>query len=156
MGVETKFELNQETKDVLQELLQLNVDSRDGFRYAAEQTEDLTLVSLFDKLAAERQAQADDFAAVLTINEADPNRTGSFSASLHRSWMAIREAFSSNNDYTVLAEAERGEDVIKQAYESALKNHPGTAMNDVLQRHYQQVKLAHDRVRDLRDERNNE
>jgi uncharacterized protein (TIGR02284 family) len=67
--------------------------------------------------------------------------------------MAVREAFSSNNEYTVLAEAERGEDTIKQAYEAALRDHPGTAMNDVLQRQYLQVKHAHDRVRDLRDAR---
>ena len=152
MSVETKVNLKQETKDILQELLQINIDSRDGFRYAAQQTEDLTLVSLFDKAAAERQMQADDLSATLTINAEEPNRTGSFAPKLHRSWIAVREAFTSDSEYTVLAEAERGEDMIKQAYENALKHHAGTAMNDVLQRHYRSVKATHDRVRDLRDE----
>ncbi len=153
MAVETKINLSEETKTVLQELLQMNIDSRDGFRYAAQQTDNLTLISLFDKLASERDAQGQELSACLTINDEEPNRTGSFAASLHRSWMAVREAFTSNNEYTVLAEAERGEDTIKQAYEAALKDHPGTAMNDVLQRQYRQVKMAHDRVRDLRDAR---
>lgn len=153
MSVETKIDLSQETKSMLQELLQLNIDSRDGFRYAAQQTDNLTLISLFDKLAAERDAQAQELSASLSINDEEPNRTGSFSAALHRSWMAVREAFTSNNEYAVLCEAERGEDTIKSAYESALKDHPGTAMNDVLQRQYRQVKMAHDRVRDLRDAR---
>src|SRR5436190_20233303 len=115
MSVETKIDLTQETKDVLHELLQLNIDSRDGFRYAAQQTENLTLISLFDKLAAERDAQAQELSACLTINDENADRTGSFAAALHRSWMAVREAFSSNNEFAVLAEAERGEDTIKQA-----------------------------------------
>ena len=153
MAVETKIDLTQETKKVVQELLQLNIDSRDGFRYAAQQTENLTLISLFDKLGAERDSQAQELSACLAINDENPNREGSFAAALHRSWMAVREAFSSNNEFAVLAEAERGEDTIKQAYESALKEHPGTAMNDVLQRQYRQVKMAHDRIRDLRDQR---
>ena len=41
MAVETKIDLTQETKKVVQELLQLNIDSRDGFRYAAQHTENL-------------------------------------------------------------------------------------------------------------------
>jgi uncharacterized protein (TIGR02284 family) len=67
-------------------------------------------------------------------------------------WMSIREQFSSNNLYAVLAEVERGEDQIKHAYEQALRSTAGSAMNDVLTRHYTQVKSAHDRIRDLRDE----
>jgi len=153
MTLETKTALCQETKDCLQELIQMNIDSRDGYQYAAKQTQDLTLISLFQQMAAERQAQADDLAAALTINAEKPCREGSYAAAMHRSWIAVREAFTNQNEYVVLCEAERGEDAIKNGYEQTLKNHPGTAMNDVLQKHFEQVRIAHDRIRDMRDER---
>ncbi len=53
--------------------------------------------------------------------------------------------------YSVLAEAERGEDTIRASYESILRDNPTGAMADVLQRQYLAVKRQHDKVRDLRD-----
>jgi uncharacterized protein (TIGR02284 family) len=50
-----------------------------------------------------------------------------------------------------LAEAERGEDHIKRAYEDVLTETAGSPMNGVLQVQYSQVKAGHDKVRDLRD-----
>ncbi|TWT39087.1 PA2169 family four-helix-bundle protein [Blastopirellula retiformator] len=57
----------------------------------------------------------------------------------------------STDCYAILAEAEAGEDHIKHAYEDALKETAGSAMNDVLQKQYAQVKQGHDRIRDMRD-----
>jgi uncharacterized protein (TIGR02284 family) len=55
------------------------------------------------------------------------------------------------DDYAIVAEAERGEDVAKAAYENALKETlPGTAQA-VVQRQAAQVRQAHDAVRDIRD-----
>lgn len=156
MTVETKLNLNQETMDALQDLVQINIDSRDGFQHAAEKVDNLTLQSLFQKLASERNQQADELSRLLAINLEEPHRKGSYAAAIHRCWTACREACSSNNAYAVLAEAERGEDQIKAAYENALKQTAGSAVNDVLTRQYAQVKDAHDRVRDLRDESKNE
>lgn len=152
MALETKTNLKKETIKKLQELIQLNVDSKDGFQQAATSIEDMTLSTLFQSLAHQREEQANQLAKYVEWNHEQPDRTGSYAAVLHRAWLSIREMVSSNNLYAVLAEAERGEDQIKHAYETALKETAGSAVNDVLMHQYAQVKAAHDRVRDLRDE----
>jgi uncharacterized protein (TIGR02284 family) len=152
MTVETKLHLDKETRDTLAELLTLNIDSRDGFREASEKMDDVTVGSLCQTLAMQRQAQADELARLLEVNSQEPDRSGSFAAAAHRIWMGIREALSPDNTYALLAEAERGEDHIKSGYESALKKTAGSAVTDVLNHQYGQVKAAHDRVKMLRDE----
>ena len=152
MALETKASLQKETIQKLQELIQVNIDSRDGFRQAAESTEDMTLSTLFQSLSHQREEQAAELSKFVEWNRESPNREGSYAAAMHRSWMAIREMLSSDDLYPVLAEAERGEDQIKMAYEQALKKTAGSAVNDVLTQQYAQVKAAHDRIRDLRDQ----
>jgi len=153
MALETKLDLLPETVDALHDLIQVNIDSRDGFRYAAECVHDVALSSAFERIGNERQGQADELASYLEWNGEDSPRKGSFAAAVHRTWMAIREMLSSDDTYAVLAEAERGEDQIKQAYEQALRKTAGSAMNDVLLQQYAQVKAVHDHIRDLRDAR---
>jgi uncharacterized protein (TIGR02284 family) len=154
MAVETKQALTTETIAALQELIQINIDSRDGFRQAAGALDDLTLKSAFEQLADDRDEQADELARYVAWSGQHPRKEGSVAAAVHRSWMSIRELMSSDDNYAMLCEAERGEDTIKGAYEKALKRSAGSAMNDVLLRQYAAVKAAHDRIRDLRDECN--
>ncbi|WP_437204960.1 PA2169 family four-helix-bundle protein [Planctomicrobium sp. SH664] len=152
MPLESKTDLREETLEQIQDLIQTNIDSRDGFRHAASAIEDLNLSTLFHSLATQREEQANELSRYVEWNHEQPRREGSFAAALHRHWMTIRESLSTNNLYTVLAEAERGEDQIKTAYEEALRATAGSAMNDVLLRQYAQVKGDHDRIRDLREE----
>jgi uncharacterized protein (TIGR02284 family) len=152
MAIETKQSLSAETIRFLQELIQANIDSRDGFRYAAGVIDNLTLQSAFEQLADDRDLQADELARYVSWSGEQPRREGSVAAMVHRTWMGIREMVSSDNTYAILAEAERGEDAIKSAYESALESAAGSAMHDVLLHQYASVKAAHDRIRDLRDE----
>lgn len=151
MALETKLDLCEETLTALQELIRTNVDSRDGYRYAAEKVNDVTLQGTFLRLADERDAQADELCHYVEWNCEEPRKTGSYSAAVHRTWIAIRDLLSADNAYAILAEVERGEDQIKQAYEHTLKETAGSAMNDLLLQQYRQVKASHDFIRDLRD-----
>lgn len=152
MALETTTNLQPETINFLQELIQINVDSRDGFRQAAQDIDDMTISQMFLQLADERDQNANQLSQYVELNHEEPNRSGSFAAALHRSWMSLRELLSTDNTHAVLEEAERGEDQIKAAYEHAIKETAGSAVNDVLLNQYAKVKTAHDRVRDLRDQ----
>lgn len=152
MALETTTNLKPETINYLQELIQINVDSRDGFRQAAQDIDDMTISQLFLQLADEREQQATQLSQYVELNQEAPNRSGSFAAALHRSWMSLRELLTTDNTKAILEEAERGEDQIKSAYENAIRETSGSAVNDVLLRQYAKVKTAHDRVRDLRDQ----
>lgn len=146
-----RSELKSEVIDNITKLHQANIDSADGFQYAADQLSNPQYAEQFRQYANERRAQATELSEVLELNGKTVDREGSWLAELHRCYTKFREAISSNDTHAVIAEAERGEDYIKEMYEEVLKDTPGSAVNDVLQRQYAQVKTVHDRVRDLRD-----
>ena len=135
----------------LQTLHQANVDSAKGFKEAAQDVKNSELATEFTKWSQERRQQAHELSGLIEINQGDVDREGSWLGSLHRAYMSLKAAISSDDDHAILAEAERGEDYIKEAYEDVLKESPGTAVNDVLQHQYASVKATHDRVRALRD-----
>ena len=152
MSVETIHNLDSETKEALQDLLTLNIDSRDGFHESSQKIDDVTIGSLCQTLSMQRQAQADEIAQLMEIAAERVDREGSFAAAAHRIWIDIRESLANDNTYSILAEAERGEDRIKEAYETYLESITEPTVRDLLSRHYTQVCAAHDRIRMLRDE----
>ncbi|QDT63852.1 PA2169 family four-helix-bundle protein [Calycomorphotria hydatis] len=148
--METKAALSYATVDALKQLAQINIDSAKGFREAADEIDNKPISNQLKEISEVRERQAEELGAYIEYNDETP-RDSSYAAAVHRGWMKARSCFSDNNLYAVLAEAERGEDVIKEAYEEALKDNPGSAMNDVLNKQYARVKADHDHVRDLRD-----
>jgi uncharacterized protein (TIGR02284 family) len=152
MVMETKTTLAKSTVKKLQELIQINIDSYNGFNEAADQVSDTALAELFRDLGAERSAQASELQSIVAANAEDPRDEGSMAAAAHRTWMDLRAALSSDDVGAVLSEAERGEDYIKDKYEDVLKEPAGSAVNDVIQRQFAAVKATHDRIRDMRDE----
>ncbi|WP_442482482.1 PA2169 family four-helix-bundle protein [Aeoliella sp. SH292] len=153
LSQETTLHLPEEVVTKVSQLAQVNRDSASGFQEAADAIEDKTLASEFRVWAVDRTRQADELDAIVEMNEGDPTDDRSWSAALHQTWLKFRAAISDGDAYTVLAEAERGEDVIKEKYEDVLKDVAGSAVTEVIQHQYSHVKGVHDRVRDLRDAR---
>ncbi len=151
MTLETKSDLNEATLSKLQKLIRANIDSFDGFREAAKEVTDKEIATLFTELSDQRSAMASKLQKYVEFNGEEAEEDGSVAAATHRIWMNIRSKLAGGDAHAVLAEAERGEDHIKAAYEDVLKETGGSAMNDVLTDQYRAVKAAHDRVRDLRD-----
>lgn len=152
MKTETKHDLNQETIDAIQDLIQANIDSADGFSEAASQIQDPNLASLFVELGQQRRELAETLQKHVRFNGERPRTEGSWLAAAHRTWLDLRAKIAGGDAKVILQEAERGEDYIKHAYEDALKNTAGSALNDVLLSQYSVVKNGHDRIRDLRDQ----
>lgn len=151
MTTETKHDLNEETIDAIQDLIQANLDSADGFTEAAKQIEHSNLAALFVELGQQRRALAETLQGHVRFNGERPRTDGSWLAAAHRTWLDLRAKIAGGDAKVILQEAERGEDYIKHAYEEALKNTAGSALNDVLLAQYAVVKKGHDRIRDLRD-----
>ena len=151
MTTETKHNLSDETIEALQDLIQVNIDSANGFSEAAEQLEDVTLVNLFVEMGGERRNLATELQTHVQQRGEQPVKDGSFLAKVHRVWLDLRAKLNGGDAHVILCEAERGEDYIKQAYEDALQETAGSALNDVLLSQYSIIKAGHDRIRDLRD-----
>lgn len=153
MTTNARTSLDRRTALSLRQLAQLNIDSRDGFDYAAERIEDDTpeIAKRFRELSDQRARYAEQLESLLLNSGEDTPEEGSWAASMHRTWMNIRDMLSEKPDiYAVVAEAERGEDVIRQAYEEAAQEVSGSVAA-LVNEHYAAIKLAHDSVRKLRD-----
>lgn len=151
MGTYTDRERTEDVESCLRQITQLNLDSRDGFQEAADEVDDPNLRRLFEGLARERGDQAAELQSLVASEGGEPVVEGSYLAAMHRTWMQIRKAIVSNDAHAILAEAERGEDHIKEAYEDALPRTTDSKLMPVLDRQYRQVVAAHDRIRNLRD-----
>lgn len=150
MTLETKATLHDSTIQKLQDLIRINIDSHEGLLAVADKTDNDAVAELFRQISRDRRVQAAELQALVADNCQEPVEAGSFVAAAHRAVIDIRAALGQGTK-VMLNEAEKGEDSIKEAYEAALRDEPGTAVSDVLHSHYAAVKTAHDRVRDLRD-----
>lgn len=136
---------------VLNNLIETCKDGELGFKTAAEGLQSSDIKAKFLEYSRQRGEMVRELQTEVRGLGGDPEQTGSVSGSLHRGWLDIKSAITGKSDHAVLNEAERGEDVAKAAYESALKETlPGTA-DSVVRQQADKVRQAHDHVRDLRD-----
>lgn len=145
--------LKDETLDKLRQLRRLNVDSAKGYEECCKLIDDERYQSAFRHIAHSRRDQAQALATQIEWNEGAEKEEGSYVAALHRTWLRVRETLTSDSVQAVLEEAERGEDVIKEAYEDALDACTGSPIHDLLAEQFAIVKETHDKVRGLRDAR---
>ena len=149
--METQTTLTDETVDALQDLVRVSIDSAKGLKTAADTIESPEIARFMRSLADQRQANAAELRRHVQMNNEEAEDSGSIKGSFHRWWLNARGALNGGDDYVVLIEAERGEDEIKERYEDALKSVPGSAMEPVLRKQYENVKASHDTIRDMRD-----
>jgi uncharacterized protein (TIGR02284 family) len=131
-------------------LINLCRDGVEGFRLAAENAKSTELKSLFTRYSQQRAQFATELQAEVARYNHEPETAGSTLGAVHRGWMNMKTTFTGDVDAAIITECERGEDSIKQAYEDALQDStlPLTA-HQLIARQYDQVKLAHDRIREL-------
>ncbi|MAO19145.1 MAG: histidine kinase [Phycisphaerae bacterium] len=151
--MESVSTLNNETISGIQNLIEINIDSSEGFRTAADKVENTDIANMFRQCANEREQNAAQLRSIIQVNGETPEDSGTIKGTVHRWWLGLRGTVQQGDEHAVLAEAERGEDAIKHRYEDTLKETAGSAVNDVLQSQYTNVKSRHDQIRDMRDAR---
>lgn len=140
---------NDKVISTLNNLIETCKDGEQGFRTAAEGLRDLQTKTIFQEYARQRAQMTIELQAEVRRLGGDPEKAGSVSGSMHRGWINIKSAVTGKDDSSIIAEAERGEDVAKSAYESAVKETLPPQTQTIVQRQAGQVREAHDRVRDL-------
>jgi uncharacterized protein (TIGR02284 family) len=142
---------NTDVISTLNNLIETCKDGQNGFQVAAEGIENSNLKSLFYEYSQQRAKFAGELQALVRELGGDPENSGSTAATLHRGWINIKSIVTGKDDTAILNECERGEDVAKKAYQDASAANLPANVSSVIQRQAQEVKEAHDRVRDLRD-----
>jgi uncharacterized protein (TIGR02284 family) len=130
----------------LNHLIETCKDGEQGFRTAAEGVKNAQTRSLFLEFAQQRADMARELQQEVRTLGGDPEQSGTLSGSAHRGWMNIKSAVT-RDDKSIIAEAERGEDIAKQAYEEALGSGLPPTTLAIVRQQAARVRDAHDRVR---------
>jgi len=135
----------------LNTLIKTTIDSIEGFETSAEQSDQGRFASMFRDFAGDRRRVVADLQQEVRGLGGDPEDNGSVAGAAHRAFLTLKDAVASRDDRAVIEEVERGEDYLKQKYETALESGDLSASaRAVVERAYQSVRAGHDRVSGLK------
>ena len=134
-------------------LIETLKDGQQGFREASEAVKDSQLKSLFSEYSLQRAKFAGELQSeAISLGEHDPEDSSSTAGAMHRAWINLKSAITSQDDHAILAECERGEDSAVAEYKKAMEEEElSSAIRDTISRQYTDVQKAHDHIRALRD-----
>ena len=143
---------NEKSRDILNDLVDVCKDGQQGFQTAAKDVKDTELSATFARYAGQRTQFISELHQRIRLLGGDPDKHGSIRGTLHRGWMDLKTALSSNEPHAVLEECERGEDAAVKNYREALvRPELDVESRQLVQRQFEEVQAAHDRIRALRD-----
>ena len=140
---------------ITKNLIQTLEDGREGFAKAAVRLTDTDrsdLCAKFNGYSAQREGFANELKSLAAQYGDEIDKSGTIAGTVHRGWMALKDAIAGDNPEGVLAAAEQGEDHAVAEYEKALgETEISDGLRVVVQRQFLAVRDAHDEVRDLRN-----
>lgn len=143
------------TKDaisLLNDLVQINNDRIEGYEKASRETEDTQLKSLFSNLAQDSRKYRDELASEVRSAGGKPVEGTTTSGKFYRVWMDIKASFAGKDRKAILSSCEFGEDAALEEYRTVLKSTDLlTKHKDLVLKQEAQLKLAHDKIKALRD-----
>lgn len=135
---------------VLNSLITTTIDSANGFERSAENVNGSRFEQIFSEFARKRRQLVGQLQQEVRALGGTPEDDGSMKADLHRRFEDLRSVFG-GGDKAIVEEVERGEDYIKDKYETALNDDQlSPQTRTVIQTAYTSVKAGHDRARDLK------
>jgi uncharacterized protein (TIGR02284 family) len=133
-------------------LIETLKDGQQGFKEASEAVKQPQLKSLFSEFSLQRAKFAGELQnEAISLGEHDPEDTSSTAGAMHRAWINLKSAITSQDDHAILAECERGEDSAVAEYKKAMEEDLSAPIRETISRQYTDVKSAHDRIKALRD-----
>jgi len=141
---------NTETTQTLNELIDICKDGENGFKQAAEKAKDASLKSLFLKYSTQRAGYAQELQSAVSLLGDKPETTEHVAAKLHRGWMGLKQALTSNEDKALIDECEAGEDAAMKAYKQALDKSMAGNIETLIRKQFAGVSEAHGVMRDLK------
>lgn len=143
---------NDEAISVLNDLIEVSKDGEQGFLQSSESVDDAKLKAYFLHRSHEVKQGVYELQALVRELGGKPEDSASISGFLHRRWLDIKTAITSNDNVAVLNEVERGEDVALKAYRDASEKALPAAANLLILRHLKGAQRNHNEVKQLRDE----
>ncbi|XVN40884.1 MAG: PA2169 family four-helix-bundle protein [Rickettsia endosymbiont of Argas persicus] len=138
--------------NILNILITTSKDSEQGFRSAADKVENQNLKDTFLSKADKCQGYITELQELVSGLNAEPlEDSGSMLGALHRGFLEVKSIITGNDDYAILVECERGEEVARNNYLEALKEDLPTAILNVIRRQYNEVSEDYAHISELKE-----
>ena len=112
---------NDQTKG-LNKLITTLYDGENGYKEAAEEVDSVSLATKFRELSQQRYNFGHEIKPFSTPLGGKVDKGGSTGAALHRAWIDIKSALSTQDEAAVLAECIRGDESAIETYRDVLKD----------------------------------
>ena len=148
--------MTEHTKDTttLNTLIATLLDSVDGYTKSAHDVKDRDLADRFNARARERQSAVAGLQAAVARLGGNPEDDGTLLAGAHRVFMNLKEVVTGTDDQAIINEVERGEDYLKDKFETALKTIDlAPEARAAIDQAWTSVKSGHDEMSGLKHNR---
>ena len=127
------------------------IDSINGYRDAAQNAEGSQFQQLFREMADDRSRVVEDLRSEVRRLGGNPPDDGSFLGATHQRFLDLKSAITGRDDKSIINEVERGEDYLKEKFETALNSQEATGESRAaIERAYQSVRQGHDQMSQLK------
>lgn len=142
--------LTQEDAALLNDLLQMNLDSQNGYETAAEALKNQEYATRFRQFAQERKANADELTHLLRTHGYRASKSGTLSGLFHQGWLNL-EALLASGDAALLAECERADALLVAAYQNVMGKPGDEEVTKGLRRQFTLIRDARNYNKNLHD-----
>ena len=144
-------DIRQDEISTLNTLIATLIDSVTGYEDSAANIDNSRLQELFRDSARERQRVVEDLRAEVRRLGGNPEDDGSFLGKTHQRFLDLKAAVTGRDEKAIINEVERGEDYLKEKFETALADDTLTSESRmVVERAFQSVRKGHDQISQLK------
>jgi uncharacterized protein (TIGR02284 family) len=142
---------NSDTISTLNKLIATTIDSINGYEDSAQNIHNERFRQIFRTRADERQEIVQQLRAEVRRLGGDPEDSGSFLGKAHQRFEDLKAAITGRDEKAIINEVERGEDYLKDKFETALKDGDLSGESRaVVEQAYQSVRQGHDQISQLK------
>ena len=135
----------------LNTLIATTIDSVTGYENSAKDIDNQRFAEIFRERANERQQVVEQLRGEVRRLGGNPEDDGSFMGKTHQRFEDLKSAITGGDDKAIINEVERGEDYLKDKFETALDSDALTGESRaVVERCYQSVRSGHDQMSQLK------
>ena len=142
----------EEVANKLNSLLTKSYDAEAGYKKAAENVKNRGLKNFFQNRAQDRYNFGHEIKEEVRSFGQEVDKGTSFKADMHRAWMDVKTAFSTDDDESTLEEAIRGEKASVEAYNEVLaETSLPSSTRSVLEKQRNSIQSALNEVKTLEE-----
>ena len=137
------MEFKKEIANNLNQLLEKNYDAEKGYKDAADKVQNTRMKLFLEEQAQLRYDFGHQIKSEIKAFDGEVDKGGSVKGSMHRAWMDLKSAVSSDKEENVMEEVQRGEQSAIEEYNEVINksNLPATT-KDVLTQQRDKIQQA--------------